>query len=294
MFYYQYYFPQFVPVEYYGQPLYMDRQQPNVQELLQTISSEHRNLYRDLENAGMNRQVIDYVFFFMVNYVVNQANTNQNANQIYSQFQRQVPWFNLIFRQLNVSQSVADRVLRRLIQIVLDLIKGGGDQPGPGPGQGWSNWEDLGGVLTSAPTVASWQPNRLDVFVRGTDNALYHKWWDGSRWLDWESLGGVLTSPPGAVSWGPNRIDVFARGTDNTLFHKWWDGSRWNDWESLGGVLTSGPAVSSRRTNQLDVFVRGTGNRLYMRSWNGSRWLDWEDLGGQIESMSLLEARTII
>jgi len=85
----------------------------------------------------------------------------------------------------------------------------------------WSNWEDLGGVIYGAPAAASWASNRLDVFVRGTDNHLYHKWWDGS-WHGFESLGGVIVDAPGAVSWGPNRIDVFAPGTNNHMFHKWW------------------------------------------------------------------------
>ena len=86
----------------------------------------------------------------------------------------------------------------------------------------WSNWESLGGVITSAPAVASWAPNRLDCFARGTGNAMWHKWWDGSKWSGWESLGGVLSSAPAAVSWGPNRIDCFVRGTDNAMWHKWW------------------------------------------------------------------------
>jgi hypothetical protein len=75
--------------------------------------------------------------------------------------------------------------------------------------------------------------NRIDVFVRGTDNALWHKWWDGTSWGQpkterWESLGGVLTSGPGASSWAANRLDVFVRGTDNALWHKWWDGHSWD------------------------------------------------------------------
>jgi len=94
--------------------------------------------------------------------------------------------------------------------------------PGVPRGSQWSNWESLGGVLSSAPDVCSWGPGRLDGFVRGTDNALYHKWYDG-RWSDWESLGGVLTSDPSAVSWGSGRIDVFVRGSDNALYHKWYD-----------------------------------------------------------------------
>ncbi len=44
--------------------------------------------------------------------------------------------------------------------------------------------------------MASWAANRLDVFVLGTDNALYHKWWNGSAWgpsvTGFESLGGTI------------------------------------------------------------------------------------------------------
>ena len=84
-------------------------------------------------------------------------------------------------------------------------------------------WESLGGVITSGPDVCSWAPGRLDVFARGTDNALWHKWYQGG-WSGWESLGGGLTSDPGAESWGNGRIDAFVRGTDNALWHKWYDG----------------------------------------------------------------------
>lgn len=42
----------------------------------------------------------------------------------------------------------------------------------------WSDWEDLGGKLTTAPTAASWGPNRLDVFAGGENQHLWHKAWN--------------------------------------------------------------------------------------------------------------------
>ena len=144
----------------------------------------------------------------------------------------------------------------------------------------WSGWEDLGGIITEGPAAASWAANRLDVFAKGGDNALYHKWWDGSSWGGWESLGGGIDSAPGAVSWGPNRIDVFVRGLDNALYHKWWDGSSWQGYERLGGVLTSGPAAASWAANRLDVFARGADNAMWHLWWDGSAWRGWESLGG--------------
>jgi hypothetical protein len=86
----------------------------------------------------------------------------------------------------------------------------------------WHGWEDLGGIITAGPAVASWAPNRLDCFVKGANNHMYHKWWNGSNWSGWEDLGGVIDGAPAAVSWGLNRIDCFARGMNNHMYHKWW------------------------------------------------------------------------
>ena len=61
-----------------------------------------------------------------------------------------------------------------------------------------------------------------DVFVRGADNALWHKWWDGAGWRGYERLDGVLTSKPSALSKSWNRVDVSVRGTDNRLWHRAW------------------------------------------------------------------------
>ena len=151
-----------------------------------------------------------------------------------------------------------------------------------GAGQQWSDWEYLGGEFASAPTVASWADNRLDVFVQGTNNHLMHKWWDGHQWSGWEDLGGELTEAPAAVSWGLNRLDCFIRGKDNQLWHKWWDGQQWSDWEYLGGEFASAPTVASWADNRLDVFVQGTNNHLMHIWWNGSQWSGWEDLGGEL------------
>jgi hypothetical protein len=47
----------------------------------------------------------------------------------------------------------------------------------------WTSPLSLGGILTSSPGVSSFDYDyRLDVFVRGTDYALWHKWWDGASW----------------------------------------------------------------------------------------------------------------
>ena len=62
----------------------------------------------------------------------------------------------------------------------------------------------VGAPRQSSSPVAAWGPNRLDVFVLGSDRALYHKWWNGSAWgpslTGYEAMGGVCRSSPQAVA----------------------------------------------------------------------------------------------
>jgi hypothetical protein len=153
-----------------------------------------------------------------------------------------------------------------------------------GAAMNYSGWESLGGISRGAPAATTWGPGRLDVFVRGADNALWHKWSAG-RWTSWERLGsppGGLTSAPAAVSWAPGRIDVFAAGAYGRLWHRWYQ-SRWSSWESLGGVIVGAPAVASWGSGRLDVFVRGADNRLWHK-WYQAGWSAWESRGGFLTS----------
>lgn len=201
-----------------------------------------------------------------------------------TQMLRPIPWSRKMVTAREEGKRARDwRLSEDEGLAAVDTLIYPGDAP-PADDQAWREWEDLGGELIFGPAVASWGPQRLDVFGVATDRALYHKWFDGQRWHDWESLGGELTSRPAAVSWGPGRIDVFGRGLNNALFHKWFDGNRWHNWESLGGSLLGAPAVSSRRPNHLDVFVEATDHALYHRIWNGKSWTEWESLGGTLTS----------
>ena len=57
----------------------------------------------------------------------------------------------------------------------------------------------------------SWSAGRIDTFVSGGDNALWHKWYENG-WSNWESLGGFLSGPRpgsrGAVELDPGGIQV--------------------------------------------------------------------------------------
>jgi peptidyl-Lys metalloendopeptidase len=72
-------------------------------------------------------------------------------------------------------------------------------------------------------------PNRqVHLFVRGTDNVLYHMWTtdpDPSHWNPdgWMALGQQLpfAGDPAALSFPNGDIHLFVRRTDNVLYHMW-------------------------------------------------------------------------
>jgi hypothetical protein len=146
----------------------------------------------------------------------------------------------------------------------------------------WSNEEDLGGDLTSAPAACTWGPGHVDIFYRGQNNRLWHRRLEGGRWNAAEDLRGVLTDSPTACTWGPGRLDTFYRGQNNHLWHRWFDGV-WHDEEDLGGVLTSAPAACAWGRNRLDVFYRGENDHLRHR-WFDGVWHTEENVGGVLTS----------
>ncbi len=151
------------------------------------------------------------------------------------------------------------------------------------PTHGWQGWQSLGGIITSKPSAVSWGNNRIDVVARGTDSAVYHRWWNGSNWFGWENLGGIIQGGPAICSWASGRLDIFAVGTNHHMYHKWYQGG-WSGWQDLGGVLSSDPCAVSWGPNRIDVFARGLDSAMWHLWWDGSHWNGWENLGGILDS----------
>jgi len=147
------------------------QQQEDTSEIMRTIRSEHSDVYSELERMGLNRNLADLLITFIVNFTIRQER-NLQPRQIYDRFRNQAPWFNLVLRQINIRGSEIDRILLRIIEIILNIIRNG-TRP-PAPDRGCSSWESLGGILTSAPAAVSWGPNRIDVFARGPRRDLIH------------------------------------------------------------------------------------------------------------------------
>lgn len=122
-------------------------------------------------------------------------------------------------------------------------------------------------------------PGRIDVFARGTDNALLHVSTSGSGWSSWESLGGALAYDPAVDSAYAGNLDVFAVDTSGFLSHKYFAGG-WSGWQGLGSwQYTSGPSAVTTGQRAL-AFARGTDAALDGVYWTPAGWNPPGSLGG--------------
>ncbi len=159
----------------------------------------------------------------------------------------------------------------------------------------WSNWQRLGTMDTLSSPGLSWEPTRcLNVYVRGTDNALYlHQYTPTGGWVGPWPLDRQISSSPTGIALKNGSVHVFARGMDNTLLHRRYDNG-WQPWQSLGGPISgqissdpeSSPSVASWGAGHLDLYVRGTDDAVWHKSSkdSGTSWSNWERLGGSILS----------
>ncbi len=127
---------------------------------------------------------------------------------------------------------------------------------------GWSHWTSLGGTSTSDVTVARNEDGRLEIFVRGTDGALWHRWEkapDGA-WSAWTSLAGGVHAPF-ASNDADGRLEVFVRGDGQGSLYRIEQvspGGGWTGWAGMGGALSGEPAAARNEDGRLEVFYRAT------------------------------------
>jgi hypothetical protein len=157
----------------------------------------------------------------------------------------------------------------------------------------WVNGPAVAGTSLRAgsqPTVASWGPDRLDVFYRSPSNNLVQitsTTGEGGAFGVEQNLGGSLKSDPAAISWSNNRIDVFYFenfGASSFLHHRWFEPALgWQGPERIGSASPSGeksaPSVASWGPGRLDV-VRRAGNSLRHLAYVGTGWTNWTTLSG--------------
>jgi hypothetical protein len=186
-------------------------------------------------------------------------------------------------------------------------------------GAGWSGWQDLNGKSVSAPVLVSIPSlNRIDLFVQGTDNGIYHKAYTSGAWSSsWDSPGGKTLSKPAAAfdfnhvcNYGcslyidRNSLLLVVRGTDNNVYYNFLVSIDsvtpvWQAWNKLSGATLSAPTLaydangcSSASTvscSSIDALaVRGTDNAVYHKTYSGIWSSGWDSPGGSIANSPAL------
>jgi hypothetical protein len=131
-------------------------------------------------------------------------------------------------------------------------------------------WIRLGSQkITGSPAAIALTEDRIDLFARGEDGALWHNWITDAPSEpshDWVSLGGQILGSP-SVCKGFGQIYVFARGLDNTIFHRRGSGSSWSDWERFGNqdgsiTTTDFPVAVTSEDDNPRIFVRNQSGEL--------------------------------
>src|SRR3954452_5930162 len=139
----------------------------------------------------------------------------------------------------------------------------------------------------SGPAAVSWDGQRVDLFVIGTDRALWHTstavdaQGQPTTFEPWQSLGGSLNTAPAVASSAPGRLLVTARGTDGSLWSRAWDGTSWSAWGALGGLTIAAPAVDVVDAGTYRAMVVGTDATVWQRqvSATGSPLSEWLPTG---------------
>jgi hypothetical protein len=178
------------------------------------------------------------------------------------------------------------------------------------PGDGWQAWQSLGqpgGIpvvsvqlghrkADPTPSLVSHADLRLEIFVTGSDLAVWHRCQtalDDDSWADWEPLGppggptdGTL-GPLAVTMNGDGGLDLFATDINGVVQHcaMQQEGSAWSRWQSLGHPsgqpAGSRLAVASNQDDRLELFTVTADGVLWHR-WQAEYsegWSDWKPLG---------------
>jgi hypothetical protein len=146
----------------------------------------------------------------------------------------------------------------------------------------WSRL-DLGGDLTSAPSVVQVGRSGLAVLYRGNAGELTVVRRTAGRWQAPQPLPrmGTIGGAPRAVAQPNGVIDVFWSGDfDRYLWHGQFNpGQGWSGPQPLGGSLVSWPYPIESSSGVVQVFWEGTDGRLWRVVRNvGAPWTRPQDL----------------
>ncbi|AEM81975.1 glycoside hydrolase clan GH-D [Streptomyces violaceusniger Tu 4113] len=139
----------------------------------------------------------------------------------------------------------------------------------------WGAWQDLGGKLTDAPSVAFADPDHWTLFARGADGRI------GQRGpsAGWSSLGAPGDRPtygrPSAVVDAQGRLHLAVRTAADEVWTRSRDASgQWSAWSSLGGTVSGSPTLVAVG-DAVVLFARGGDYTLWQQRYENGGWQGW-------------------
>ncbi|MGP4052585.1 hypothetical protein [Streptomyces sp. 2A115] len=118
--------------------------------------------------------------------------------------------------------------------------------------------------------MARAEGGRLEIFARGTDNAVWHRWQGGGGWNGegWVSLGGNMTSNVAAARNGAGRLEIFARGEDGAVRRSVQaapNSNNYSGWETLqiDHKVSSEITAARNKAGQVEIFALGLDKAVY-------------------------------
>jgi hypothetical protein len=134
--------------------------------------------------------------------------------------------------------------------------------------------------FVGSPVVATNEDGRFEVFIRGTDNNIYH-YWQVVAGGDWTTNWAVMPTKsnvsstiqfagdPSIVIQPGGELEAFARSTDGNVYHMWQQsaGGSWiGNWVELTGnpvQFSGGPYAAINENGKFQIFGLGTNKLMY-------------------------------
>ncbi|MEV8347585.1 glycoside hydrolase family 27 protein [Streptomyces niveus] len=150
-----------------------------------------------------------------------------------------------------------------------------------------------GGRILGQPAAytSAAEPGRVDVFVRGTDDAAYRRAFTDGRWGRWQKLGGSLADAPSVAYESAERWTLFAHDEDGQIRSR---GPR-TGWTTLGApeqrTVYGRPSAVVDEAGRTHVAVRTAEDAVWWRVRDTAGiWSAWTSLGGTVSGSPTLVA----
>ncbi|BBJ40379.1 hypothetical protein SSPO_030970 [Streptomyces antimycoticus] len=139
----------------------------------------------------------------------------------------------------------------------------------------WGGWQDLGGKLTDAPSVAFTDPAHWTLFARGADGRIAQR----GPSSGWSSLGAPGDRPtygrPSAVVDAQGTVQLAVRTAADEVWTRSRDASgQWSAWSSLGGTVSGSPTLVAVG-DAVVLFARGGDYTLWQQRYENGAWQSW-------------------